>query len=218
MRIRYTRELLATTAAESVGVNDMLRRLGVPLSGGTQSYLGRRLREYGIDTAHFAEPPRRRPRALPPERLTEAAAASTSIAGVLRALGLPDTGSCRSRVKAALLEHRIDTSHFTGAAHNKGRSTGPLRRPEELLVRRPPGSHRTRGRQLRAMLVHIGRPDVCADCGTGPVWRGPPLTLEVDHANGDWLDNRAENLRLLCPNCHATTDTYCGRNRGREAR
>ncbi|WP_431678764.1 HNH endonuclease [Kitasatospora sp. KL5] len=218
MQVRYTRDLLATTAAEAVGVNDMLRRLGVPLAGGTQSYLSRRLREYGIDTSHFAEPPRRRPSALPPERLAEVAAASSSIAAVLRALGLPDTGASRRQVKAALLEHCVDTSHFTGAAHNKGRRTGPLRRPEELLVRRPPGSHRIRGRQLRAMLVHIGRPDVCADCGTGPVWQGRALTLEVDHVSGDWLDNRAENLRLLCPNCHATTDTYCGRNQRRGTR
>ena len=41
------------------------------------------------------------------------------------------------------------------------------------------------------------------------------MTLEVDHVNGDWSDNRPGNVRLLCPNCHATTDTYCGRNKNR---
>lgn len=52
----------------------------------------------------------------------------------------------------------------------------------------------------------------CEVCGIS-AWNNKPLTLQLDHKNGNSDDHRLENLQLLCPNCHTQTDTWCGRNK-----
>jgi hypothetical protein len=64
---------------------------------------------------------------------------------------------------------------------------------------------------IKRRLIARGVPERCAICGLGPEWNGSPLALQLDHVNGVFNDNRPENLRLLCPNCHSQTDTYAGR-------
>ncbi|MFC7450924.1 HNH endonuclease signature motif containing protein [Rhodococcus daqingensis] len=147
------------------------------------------------------------------EILQAAVENSTSVAGVLRYLDLAATGGSHAHLSRRIKKLGIDTSHFTGGAHLKGRPAPNRLTPADILVVRPPGSPRVKPHQLRRALIEAGVPHLCAACGIGPVWNGWPLTLHVDHINGDYLDSRLENLRFLCPNCHTQTASWAGRNR-----
>lgn len=78
-------------------------------------------------------------------------------------------------------------------------------------------THPIKSTRLKAKLLTVGLiEEVCASCNQGPTWNNKPLTLQLDHVNGVNTDNRLENLRLLCPNCHTQTDTYAGRSLKRQ--
>lgn len=84
-----------------------------------------------------------------------------------------------------------------------------IKQPIEQLLR----SGKRRSSYLRTRLVSEGLLDEhCQICGLGTEWQGKPITLQLDHINGDGKDNSLINLRLLCPNCHTQTSTWGGRN------
>ncbi len=149
-----------------------------------------------------------------PEMLAEAAAESLSIADVLRRLGITIAGGNHAHISRQLKRFGIDTSHFLGQAHHGGRRSGRRLPPEEVLRVCPPGSPRTKPPLLRRALQEAGVPYRCDSCKIEGTWEGGPLTLHVDHLNGDWLDNRINNLRFLCPNCHSQTENFAGKNKG----
>lgn len=63
----------------------------------------------------------------------------------------------------------------------------------------------------------VARYDYCFECKLNE-WRGKPITLELEHIDGNCKNNALENCKLLCPNCHSQTDTFKGKNRGNSSR
>lgn len=55
----------------------------------------------------------------------------------------------------------------------------------------------------------------CWECNLTE-WRGKPIPLQMDHVDGDPSNDKKENLRILCANCHAQTETFCGKNIGKK--
>jgi Zn finger protein HypA/HybF involved in hydrogenase expression len=70
---------------------------------------------------------------------------------------------------------------------------------------------RTSRSHLKQRLIDAGlKQHQCETCGISE-WRGKPLSMALHHINGDGLDNRVENLVVLCPNCHSQTPNFSGR-------
>lgn len=133
---------------------------------------------------------------------------SRSIAECLRKLDLTIYGSSYSTAKQTAEELGLTRDHMLGQASNRGsnRKGGVKPKPldELLVVGSSIGSS-----HLRIRLVKEGVfEEICATCGLRE-WMGKPIPLELDHIDGDNVNNTLVNLRLLCSNCHAQTETYC---------
>ncbi|MFF5535513.1 HNH endonuclease signature motif containing protein [Streptomyces cinerochromogenes] len=209
----YTKERLEAAARGARTLSEALERLGVDPRSSTRRYVLGRMKKLGVDVSHFEREGAKWTR----EVLERAVAASTNMCEVLRHLGLEVVGGHHTHISRRIRAYGIDTSHFTPVVrtermrHNRRRRT-----PEEILVE-DTSAHASRipSQRLKRAMIELGVEERCALCGTEPIWLGERLPLEVDHVDGNWRNNRIENLRLLCPNCHSATDTYRGRGKGR---
>jgi hypothetical protein len=109
-------------------------------------------------------------------------------------------------IKKRLEERGFSLASYPALAKRVG-STTPLQQSEVFSQNR-----RVDARLLRKRLTDAGFSHQCSSCGISE-WLGKEITLQVDHINGVNSDNRVENLRFLCPNCHTQTSTWGGKKR-----
>jgi hypothetical protein len=141
-------------------------------------------------------------------QLREAVKNSTSLRQALEALGVAPYGGNYEVLRRAIRHFSLDTSHFTGQSWNKGKSIGPKQPLQRFLN----NEIRIASFKLKKRLLAEGiLSPLCSSCGRSE-WLNRPIPLELDHINGNHSDNQLTNLRLLCPNCHALTPTYRGKN------
>ena len=150
--------------------------------------------------------------------LQELCADSFSYAEVLKKAGRKQTGGNQETLKRKISEFEIDISHFTGqrwydTPYKVCNLTGMEQEKytlEEVLCKDSPVKQKTlRGYIERHRVLEYK----CVNCGCDGHWQGGMISLEIDHVDGDCTNNELSNLRYLCPNCHALTETYRGRNK-----
>lgn len=147
---------------------------------------------------------------MPKELFAEYVANSTTWTEIsVRCTG---EGTCTKVVKMRCKYDNIDTSHLpVGLTWAKGRllkakQTYTL---EDILVENSP--YTSCSALKNRLYKELGWERRCSVCKLDS-WMGTVIPIDLDHRNGVHTDNRIENLRLLCPNCHALTDTYKGKN------
>lgn len=135
---------------------------------------------------------------------------SINFSDCCRKIGLSINGNNgRAKIKQRCEELNISYQHLY--LSNIEVHSHPVYSIEEILVENSTYASRTK---LKQRLVSEGLMEYkCSICGNQGEWNGHSLTLQLDHINGINNDNRLENLRFLCPNCHSQTDTFSGKNK-----
>jgi hypothetical protein len=136
---------------------------------------------------------------------------SSSVAEVLRKLGLRQSGGNHSHITRRIKFYELDISHFIDPKTNLKHGNNKLP-SNQILVNDRLNGRRDAASRLRRALLEAGIEHKCAVCGLLPFWNDKYLQLQVDHINGIITDNRIENLRFICGNCHLQTETFGFKN------
>ena len=144
------------------------------------------------------------------EQFVEAVKSSRSIRQALGKLGLKEAGGNYACLQKRARTMNLDLSHWKlNRGWSKGMKLSPKRPLEDYLSNK----FAIQSYELKNRLFREGYfQKQCSHCLLSQ-WMNEPISLELDHIDGDHTNNTLTNLRILCPNCHALTPTYRGKNK-----
>lgn len=141
---------------------------------------------------------------------------SLSLAEVIKKCNLIPAGGNYQSIKNRIKKLNLSTAHFTGKAWNVGDRYRPIKPAQPLNEILVEDSTYQSFKLAKRLLKEGYKERKCELCGNTH-WYNYLIPLELHHINGIKTDNRLENLQMLCPNCHALTDNYRGKNIGMSA-
>ena len=153
-----------------------------------------------------------KPRKWTIDGLKSAVQTVTSIRQVLHTLGLKEAGGNYAQINKYIKEYRINIKHFKGKGWSKGlKGIGnPRLSLKEILIL---GSNFQSYKLKKRLFAEGLKKQECELCGWEKKSQDGRIPLELDHINGNSKDNRLNNLRVLCPNCHSLQPTHRGLNK-----
>ena len=154
---------------------------------------------------------------LPKDELQTTIDNSSSIKEVIAKLTdlQPNSGGCYKTFNQRIKEDNLDLTKLVkrrSLLQEKRLSKRRVISKDQIFIN---NSNFNNSSRIKKLLKMEGMSNSCSICGLAPLWNRKVLTLQLDHVNGVHCDNRRENLRLLCPNCHSQTPTFGRRRRER---
>lgn len=145
------------------------------------------------------------------EILSKIVANNKSITEILKKLNLRCAGGNYKTINNYIIKYKLNIDHFETPSEKAKRvlNKNDLSIDKILCI----NSTVNRTTVKKYIFKYNLLPNICSLCKQDENWNNKKMTLILDHINGIYNDNRLINLRIVCPNCNATLDTHCGKNK-----
>jgi 5-methylcytosine-specific restriction endonuclease McrA len=210
MKINHwsNKEQLESIVKNSKTWSECLKKLNLSRRTGNRERLKKYIELYEINDAHITNKVWD-----DVDNLTYAVSVSKSSSQVLKSLGLKTNSGNFDTLNKYLRVYKIGIEHFDRKEiflnNLENHRKKILLKPENVLIE----ESLCRQANLRLLIKREKLLKYECVCGISGLWQGKEINLQLDHINGINNDNRIENLRYLCPNCHSQTLSFSGRNR-----